>query len=225
MSTLIHSTHPAGIMRDAVERIESLRSDHSKMHHIIGFIHFSIISVSVIILFLQSDPQFLSITEDMSLLSYQVIPVIAGMGLTFFKPKEEIDEGTTIEVCPESECKQDNVRDELEKMKRELIEKEAELEKMRRKQFEDITEQRLQNLENMICHTSHDQNISKTPVLLTTNDTSNHNPITTTPSPPPPIERVTRNVSPATSASRAQCYEERTMVIRRNMRFMIHDNR
>ena len=98
MSTLIHSAHPSGIMMDAVERIESLRSDHSKIQYIIGLIHFSIISISVIVFFLQSDPRFVSITEDMSLLTYQVIPLFAGIGLSLIKHEKESEiDGITVE--------------------------------------------------------------------------------------------------------------------------------
>ena len=222
MSTLIHSAHPSGIMRDAVERIESLRSDHSKIQYIIGLIHFSIISISVIVFFLQSDPRFVSITEDMSLLTYQVIPLFAGIGLSLIKHD---DNGITVEECSaseserdsegESDCERDSVRDEIERMKRELREKEEELEKMRRRQFEDRIDRRLENLENMICHTSHDQNISET-TAITVNDTSNSTSMEITWS--VTSEGVTET---ATAVSRGQCYEGRTITIQKN----IHGNR
>ena len=219
MSTLIHSAHPSGIMRDAVERIESLRSDHSKIQYIIGLIHFSIISISVIVFFLQSDPRFVSITEDMSLLTYQVIPLFAGIGLSLIKH----DDGITVEECQasesdsdsESECERDSVRDEIERMKRKLREKEEELEKMRRRQFEDRIDRRLENLENMICHTSHDQNISET-TAITVNDTSNSTSMEITWS--VTSEGITET---ATAVSRGQCYEGRTITIQKN----IHGNR
>ena len=219
MSTLIHSAHPSGIMRDAVERIESLRSDHSKIQYIIGLIHFSIISISVIVFFLQSDPRFVSITEDMSLLTYQVIPLFAGIGLSLIKH----DDGITVEECQasesdsdsESECERDSVRDEIERMKRKLREKEEELEKMRRRQFEERIDRRLENLENMICHTSHDQNISET-TAITVNDTSNSTSMEITWS--VTSEGITET---ATAVSRGQCYEGRTITIQKN----IHGNR
>ena len=169
MSTLIHSRRPS-INMDAAERIEKLNSTDSIYKNVISAIHFGVISVATIAYFLKSNTEFLDISQDLSAVLCKGVPILIAILVTIFKCTTQND---VIQIPDVDIPKNEIVVDEITTIRQRLMEKEREINEIKRRYFEDSVIRRMDNLENRLASNNIDP-INET-LAVTVNDSAPSN--------------------------------------------------